>query len=184
MDLWVSLFVTINLLTLNYWNMALTPRYSCTALHDWKQVQRLMTPFAENTKHQIQLEKECLWRKKTFGLTVWRDTASHLQKQKRQKSVEQFLTFFYFCIQLEGRKISSNQFLKVLSTLRVWEICAPDINAAVEVSIVDLTQWKTMIMDTLLSRCPKPLFQSEANCEPTGMKTIFFLFKEKSFSGQ
>ena len=75
---------------LNYWNMALTPRYSCTALHDWKQVQvlkRLMTPFAENTKHQIQREKECLWRKKTFGLIVWRDTASHLQ---RQKSLEQY----------------------------------------------------------------------------------------------
>ena len=37
------------------------------------------------------------------------------------------------CSQLEGRKVSSNQFLKVLSTLRVWEICAPDINAAIEV---------------------------------------------------
>ena len=40
---------------------------------------------------------------------------------------------FSFLFQLEGRKISSSQFLKVLSTLRVWEICAPDINAAIEV---------------------------------------------------
>ena len=39
----------------------------------------------------------------------------------------------FCCFQLEGRKISSSQFLKVLSTLRVWEICAPDINAAIEV---------------------------------------------------
>lgn len=44
-----------------------------------------------------------------------------------------FLSSF---IQLEGRKISSSQFLKVLSTLRVWEICAPDINAAIEVGNV------------------------------------------------
>ncbi|XP_031558698.1 uncharacterized protein LOC116295108 [Actinia tenebrosa] len=33
---------------------------------------------------------------------------------------------------LEGRKISSSQFIKVLSTLRVWEICSPDISAAIE----------------------------------------------------
>ncbi|EDO45458.1 predicted protein [Nematostella vectensis] len=33
---------------------------------------------------------------------------------------------------LEGRKASSSQFLKVLSTLRMWEICAPDISAALE----------------------------------------------------
>ena len=39
----------------------------------------------------------------------------------------------YF-FKLEGRKISGSQFLKVLSTLRVWEICAPDINAAIEVT--------------------------------------------------
>ena len=40
---------------------------------------------------------------------------------------------FSFLFQLEGRKISSSQFLKVLSTLRVWEICSPDVNAAIEV---------------------------------------------------
>lgn len=50
---------------------------------------------------------------------------------------------------LEGRKISSSQFLKVLSTLRVWEICAPDINAAiefvrekvVEMSVLEFEDW-------------------------------------------
>lgn len=49
--------------------------------------------------------------------------------------VNRYLTVLFFCcFQLEGRKISSSQFLKVLSTLRVWEICAPDINAAIEVT--------------------------------------------------
>eukprot|EP00112_Aurelia_sp_Birch-Aquarium-sp1_P024487 Seg778.1 transcript_id=Seg778.1/GoldUCD/mRNA.D3Y31 product="Deleted in malignant brain tumors 1 protein" protein_id=Seg778.1/GoldUCD/D3Y31 len=33
---------------------------------------------------------------------------------------------------LEGRKISSNQFTKVLSMLRPWELCYPDISAAIE----------------------------------------------------
>ena len=44
-----------------------------------------------------------------------------------------FITAYTF-FKLEGRKISGSQFLKVLSTLRVWEICAPDINAAIEVT--------------------------------------------------
>ena len=44
-----------------------------------------------------------------------------------------FITAYAF-FKLEGRKISGSQFLKVLSTLRVWEICAPDINAAIEVT--------------------------------------------------
>ncbi|KAK3748604.1 hypothetical protein QZH41_016425 [Actinostola sp. cb2023] len=33
---------------------------------------------------------------------------------------------------LEGRKISSSQFVKVLSVLRVWEVCSPHISAAIE----------------------------------------------------
>ena len=36
-------------------------------------------------------------------------------------------------------------------------------------------------MDTLLCRCPKPLFQSEANCELTGMKMIFFSTNKPHF---
>ena len=80
-------------------------------------------------------------KKKDFRIdSLTRHCQPSPKTKRRRKSLEQFLTFFYFCLQLEGRKISSNQFLKVLSTLRVWEICAPNINAAVEVSIVDLTQ--------------------------------------------
>jgi len=33
---------------------------------------------------------------------------------------------------LEGRKISNTHFIKVLSTLRPWELCYPDISAAIE----------------------------------------------------
>jgi hypothetical protein len=35
--------------------------------------------------------------------------------------------------QLEGRKISVQHFLKIMSTLRPWEICYPEIAAAIEV---------------------------------------------------
>lgn len=58
---------------------------------------------------------------------------------------------------LEGRKISSNQFLKVLSTLRVWEICAPDINAAVEFvreKIVEMSELE--FEDWLNAKFPQP----------------------------
>ena len=36
-------------------------------------------------------------------------------------------------------------------------------------------------MDTLPPRCLKPLFQSEATCEPSGMKMIFFYTNETHF---
>ena len=35
--------------------------------------------------------------------------------------------------QLEGRKTSASHFLKVVATLRPWELCYPEIAAAVEV---------------------------------------------------
>lgn len=45
------------------------------------------------------------------------------------------VTFEYnFVLQLEGRKISSTQLIRVLSILRPWELCYPDISAAIEVS--------------------------------------------------
>ncbi|XP_078584731.1 coiled-coil domain-containing protein 60-like [Branchiostoma floridae x Branchiostoma japonicum] len=40
----------------------------------------------------------------------------------------------YGIVQLDGisRRYSPHQFLKVLSTLRPWELCAPDISSAIE----------------------------------------------------
>ncbi|XP_078384035.1 uncharacterized protein LOC144666472 [Oculina patagonica] len=58
---------------------------------------------------------------------------------------------------LEGRKISSSQFLKVLSTLRVWEICAPDINAAIEFvreKIVEMSELE--FEDWMNAKFPQP----------------------------
>lgn len=90
------------------------------------------------------MEKKCLqpeWQVRRIALHVFfffplRWLTTHVQLFARMIVItsQNLLDCAWICcFQLEGRKISSSQFLKVLSTLRVWEICAPDINAAIEV---------------------------------------------------
>ncbi|KAK2559998.1 Coiled-coil domain-containing protein 60 [Acropora cervicornis] len=66
-----------------------------------------------NEEMRQRVTEECKWYKDLLG------------------NLPQDVKHDRYCT-LEGRKISSSQFLKVLSTMRVWEICAPDINAAIE----------------------------------------------------
>ena len=70
----------------------------------------------------------CMW-------TVKRVSKLKEYPKACKKKESEINSLCFSCLQLEGRKISSSQFLKVLSTMRVWEICAPDINAAIEVDI-------------------------------------------------
>lgn len=71
-----------------------------------------------------RVSEECQW---------YKDLNQNLPQQIRE---DRYCTMVLNKIaqygSLEGRKVSSNQFLKVLSALRVWEICAPDISAAIE----------------------------------------------------
>ena len=49
-----------------------------------------------------------------------------------------------FLFQVEGRKISVTHFLRALSLLRPFELCQPDISAAIEV-------WKPVFTDDFLN---------------------------------
>ena len=50
-----------------------------------------------------------------------------------------------FLFQVEGRKISVTHFLRALSLQRSFELCQPDISAAIEV-------WKAIFIDDFLNQ--------------------------------
>ncbi|XP_015748308.1 PREDICTED: coiled-coil domain-containing protein 60-like [Acropora digitifera] len=80
-----------------------------------------------NEEMRQRVTEECKWYKDLLGNLP--------QDVKHDRYCTVVLNRIAGYGSLEGRKISSSQFLKVLSTMRVWEICAPDINAAIEVDI-------------------------------------------------
>lgn len=77
-----------------------------------------------NEEMRQRVTEECKWYKDLLGNLP--------QDVKHDRYCTVVLNRIAGYGSLEGRKISSSQFLKVLSTMRVWEICAPDINAAIE----------------------------------------------------
>lgn len=103
------------------------------------------------TKEEMRqrVTKECKW---------YKDLLSNLpQGVKADRYCTIVLNRIASYGSLEGRKISSSQFLKVLSTLRVWEICAPDINAAIEFvreKIVEMSELE--FEDWMNAKFPQP----------------------------
>ncbi|XP_020617163.1 uncharacterized protein LOC110055123 isoform X2 [Orbicella faveolata] len=102
-----------------------------------------------NEEMRQRVTKECKW---------YKDLLSNLpQEVKADRYCTIVLNRIASYGSLEGRKISSSQFLKVLSTLRVWEICAPDINAAIEFvreKIVEMSELE--FEDWMNAKFPQP----------------------------
>lgn len=102
-----------------------------------------------NEEMRQRVTEECKW---------YKDLLSNLPQEVRD---DRYCTLVLNKIasygSLEGRKISGSQFLKVLSTLRVWEICAPDINPAIEFvreKIVEMSELE--FEDWLNAKFPQP----------------------------
>lgn len=102
-----------------------------------------------NEEMRQRVTEECKW---------YKDLLSNLPQEVRaDRCCTLVLNKIAGYGSLEGRKISGSQFLKVLSTLRVWEICAPDINAAIEFvreKVVEMSELE--FEDWLNAKFPQP----------------------------
>ncbi|XP_071810799.1 coiled-coil domain-containing protein 60-like isoform X1 [Apostichopus japonicus] len=133
-------------------------RHISLQLTEFREVGKDKEETAEEKKKKKKLEDESKWFQELVRLlpdSIWSDRQCAAMMDKLQSMG-----------QIESRKITPQKFLNVLTSLKHWELCAPDVRAAVEfvrekvvgMSVEEFEAWyRIEIEDLNRSRSAPPM---------------------------